>query len=60
MESGGGGGVGHRRIIPEGGGCYTPEEDILHSHRRENLKSYICYPLFNFFSKSSFILNMSL
>jgi hypothetical protein len=21
--------------------CYTPEEDILHSHRRENLKSYI-------------------
>jgi hypothetical protein len=20
--------------------CYTPEEDILHSHRRENLKSY--------------------
>jgi hypothetical protein len=20
---------------------YTPEDDILHSHRRENLKSYI-------------------
>jgi hypothetical protein len=20
--------------------CYTPEEDILHSHRRENLKFY--------------------
>jgi hypothetical protein len=23
--------------------CYTPEEDILHSHRRENLKSYITF-----------------
>jgi hypothetical protein len=22
-------------------GCYIPEDDILHSHRRENLKSYI-------------------
>jgi hypothetical protein len=22
-------------------GFYTPEDDILHSHRRENLKSYI-------------------
>jgi hypothetical protein len=22
-------------------GDYTPEDDILHSHRRENLKSYI-------------------
>jgi hypothetical protein len=21
-------------------GFYTPEDDILHSHRRENLKSY--------------------
>jgi hypothetical protein len=21
-------------------GCYIPEDDILHSHRRENLKSY--------------------
>jgi hypothetical protein len=20
--------------------CYIPEDDILHSHRRENLKSY--------------------
>jgi hypothetical protein len=23
-------------------GFYIPEDDILHSHRRENLKSYIC------------------
>jgi hypothetical protein len=22
-------------------GCYIPEDDILHSHRRENLKSYM-------------------
>jgi hypothetical protein len=22
-------------------GIYIPEDDILHSHRRENLKSYI-------------------
>jgi hypothetical protein len=22
-------------------GFYTPEDDILHSHRRENLKSYL-------------------
>jgi hypothetical protein len=22
-------------------GFYTPEDDILHSHRRENLKSYV-------------------
>jgi hypothetical protein len=22
-------------------GCYIPEDDILHSHRRKNLKSYI-------------------
>jgi hypothetical protein len=24
-------------------GIYTPEDDILHSHRRENLKSYMLY-----------------
>jgi hypothetical protein len=23
--------------------CYIPEDDILHSHRRENLKSYTIY-----------------
>jgi hypothetical protein len=25
-------------------GCYIPEDDILHSHRRESLKSYILRP----------------
>jgi hypothetical protein len=25
-------------------GFYIPEDDILHSHRRENLKSYIALP----------------
>jgi hypothetical protein len=24
-------------------GFYIPEDDILHSHRRENLKSYLIY-----------------
>jgi hypothetical protein len=24
--------------------CNNPEDTILHSHRRENLKSYIVYP----------------
>jgi hypothetical protein len=28
-------------------GFYIPEDDILHSHRRENLKSYIMTVLFN-------------
>jgi hypothetical protein len=27
-------------------GFYIPEDDILHSHRRENLKSYIFSVLF--------------
>jgi hypothetical protein len=30
-------------------GFYIPEDDILHSHRRENLKSYmrkLCFPDF--------------
>jgi hypothetical protein len=26
-------------------GFYIPEDDILHSHRRENLKSYLNRPL---------------
>jgi hypothetical protein len=33
-----------RRNIPEEAilqGVYTPEDDILHSHSRENLKSYM-------------------
>jgi hypothetical protein len=25
-------------------GSYIPEDGILHSHRRENIKSYIRYP----------------
>jgi hypothetical protein len=25
-------------------GCYIQEDDILHSHRRENLKSYMYMP----------------
>jgi hypothetical protein len=24
-------------------GFYIPEDDILHSHGRENLKSYVCF-----------------
>jgi hypothetical protein len=27
-------------------GFYIPEDDILYSHRRENLKSYIDSPMF--------------
>jgi hypothetical protein len=23
--------------------CYNPEDSHLHTHRRENLKSYLCY-----------------
>jgi hypothetical protein len=30
---------------------HTPEDGILHSHHRENLKSYICINLLLFFSK---------
>jgi hypothetical protein len=29
--------------------CYIPEDDILHSHRRENLKSYITFGFYNIF-----------
>jgi hypothetical protein len=28
-------------------GSYNPEDGILHSHRRENLKSYIKYTTFS-------------
>jgi hypothetical protein len=28
-------------------GFYIPEDGILHTHRRENLKSYTLYNLFN-------------
>jgi hypothetical protein len=27
-------------------GCYTPEDGILHSHSRHNLKSYLISPRF--------------
>jgi hypothetical protein len=27
-------------------GFYIPEDDILHSHRRENLKSYVLFSRF--------------
>jgi hypothetical protein len=34
-------------------GFYIPEDGILHSHRRENLRSYILFPLINILDTDS-------
>jgi hypothetical protein len=37
-------------VLPRATRCNIPEDTILHSHRRENLKSYLMYPVCNIFT----------
>jgi hypothetical protein len=43
--------VPKRRFLQEPHGVHIPEDTILHSHRRENLKSYIA--TFSFFHSTA-------